>query len=198
MAFKLKSQSPIKQVKDKPKQPSPSYPSGKITDKVTTKQSLNKEGNSETKYYRGNFEIGPKESNILRNKDKQKANQKRQDYNRARPNSTVQALMDPTGVSQWGEAKLAAKDLVSMTGSALGFKNKEGYDWNSSRALGDIADIAGTIPLIGKAKVATQGLKLAKSISKPIIGAVSKKLLAHSVPTVGVIGTNEYNKSKKK
>ena len=198
MAFKLKSQSPIKQVKDKNKQPSLSYPSGKINDKVTTKQSLNKEGDSETKYYRGDFEVGADESNILRNKDKQKANQKRQDYNRDQPNSTVKSLIDPTGVSQWGEAKLAAKDLVSMTGSALGFKSKKGYDWDNSRALGDVSDIVGAIPLIGKAKAASQGLKLVKSVSRPIIGKMTKKLLAHSAPTAGIVGTNEYNKSKKK
>ena len=198
MAFKLRSQSPIKQVKDKNKQPSLSYPSGKINDKVTTKQSLNKEGDSETKYYRGNFEIGAEESNILRNKDKQKANQKRQDYNRDQPNSTVKSLIDPTGVSQWGEAKLATKDLVSMTGSVLGFKSKKGYDWDNSRALGDVSDIVGAIPLIGKAKAVNEGMKMVKISTKSVIKAIGKKMLSHSIPTAGIIGTNEYNKSKKK
>ena len=171
---------------------------GKLTDKVTSKQSLNKDGKSETRFYRGNMEVSPAESNVLRNKEKQKATHKMQDYNRSRPNAIVQGLMDPTGISQWGEAKLAAKDLMSMAGSAIGLKSKEGYKWDTSRAVGDAFDIIGAAPLFGKAKVASEGLKLAKSVSKPIIGQLAKSVAKHSAPTLGVVGTNEYIKSKSK
>ena len=196
--FKLRSQV----AENKNNKPAPQMlvnsPVGKLNDKVTSKRSLNSEGKAETRFYRGNMEVSPDESNVLRNKEKQKATYKQQDYNRSRPNAVVQGLMDPTGISQWDEAKLGAKDLMSMAGSAIGMKSKEGYKWNTARAVGDVFDMVGAIPLFGKAKVASQGLKLAKSISKPIIGQLAKKVIAHSVPTVGVVGTNEYIKSKKK
>lgn len=182
MGFQLRSQSPWQD----------------ITKKVTSKQSLNKEGKSETHYYRGNTEVSPDETNILKNKDSQKATQKRQDYERNQPNAGVQSLLDPTGISQWGEAKRGFVDLAKMTGSAVGVKSQKGYEWNSSRAIGDAFDIAGAIPLVGKAKAASQGLKLAKSISKPLVSKLTKNLVAHTVPTAGVAATNEYNKSNKK
>lgn len=183
MAFKLRSQSPLKQ---------------DITEKAKPRQSLNKDGESETRYYRGNTEVSVDEASILNNKAKQKATQKRQDDERNEPNSGVQSLMDPTGISQWGEAKRAFVDLAKMTGSAVGIKSQKGYDWNTNRAVGDAFDIAGAIPLVGKAKAASQGLKLAKSVSKPIISKLTKKLVSHAIPTVGAVASNEYNKSKKK
>ena len=173
-------------------------PSQDITKKVTSREYLNKDGKSETRYYRGNVELSPDQSTKLRNKDQQKYTQNRQDYERNQPNSTVQSLMDPTGVSQWGEAKRGFVDLARMAGSAIGVKSQKGYDWNSSRAIGDAFDIVGAIPLVGKAKVASQGLKLAKSISKPLVSKLTKKLVAHITPTTGVAATNEYNKSNKK
>ena len=115
MSFTLRKQSPLRQVKNPAKFPNFNYPSGKFNDKITSKQSLNSKGESETKYYRGDYEVSPKESNTLRNKDMQKATHKRQDYNRAQPNATTQSLYDISGVSQWGEAKLAAKELLKMT-----------------------------------------------------------------------------------
>jgi hypothetical protein len=169
-------------------------PSQDITKKVTSREYLNKDGKSETRYYRGNVELSPDQSTKLRNKDQQKYTQNRQDYERNQPNSTVQSLMDPTGVSQWGEAKRAFVDLRKMTGSAIGVKSQKGYDWNTNRAVGDAFDIVGAIPLVGKAKV---GLKLAKSTIKPVI-KIAKKLILHAIPTAGVAASNEYNKSKKK
>ena len=182
MAFNLRSQTPTQD----------------ITKKVTSKQALNKEGESETRYYRGNVEVSPDESTMLKNKTQQKSAQNRQDHDRNQPNSTVQSLMDPTGISQWGEAKRAAVDLTRMAGSAIGLKSQKGYDWDSSRAMGDAFDIAGAIPLIGKAKAVNQGLKLAKNVSTPIISKLAKNLVAHAAPTAGVAATNEYNKSRKK
>lgn len=173
-------------------------PSQDITKKVTSRQTLNKDGKSETRYYRGDVEVSPDESMTLKNKAQQKSTQNRQDYERNQPNSTVQSLMDPTGVSQWGEAKRGFVDLARMTGSAMGIKSQKGYDWNSSRAIGDAFDIAGAIPLVGKVKAVSQGLKLAKSISKPLVSKLTKNLVAHTVPTAGVAVTNEYNKSNKK
>lgn len=183
MSFKLKSQSPLHQ---------------DITKKVTSRQTLDKEGKSETRYYRGNSEVSPDETNILNNKEKQKNTQNRQDYERNQPNSSVQSLFDLTGISQYGEAKRAFVDLAKMTGSAIGVKSQKGYDWNSSRAVGDAFDIIGAIPAVGKAKVASEGLKLAKSVSKPIMSKLTKSLITHAIPTVGVAATNEYNKSNKK
>ena len=182
MGFNLRSQAPLQDV----------------TKKVTSRQALNKEGKSETRYYRGNVEVSPDESTVLKNKAQQKSTQNRQDYERNQPNSTTQSLMDPTGISQWGEAKRGFVDLARMTGSAIGIKSQKGYDWNSSRAMGDAFDIAGVIPLVGKAKVASQGLKLAKSISKPLVSKLTKNLVAHAAPTAGVVAANEYNKSNKK
>lgn len=196
--FKLRSQVTESKTSSPAPQRLVNTPVGKLTDKVTSKQSLNSEGKSETRFYRGNMEVSPDESNVLRNKEKQKATHKMQDYNRSRPNAAVQALMDPTGVSQWGEAKLAAKDLMSMAGSAIGLKSKEGYKWDTSRAVGDAFDIVGAIPLVGKAKAASEGLKLAKSVSKPVVGKIAKSLVKHAAPTVGVIATDKYNKSKNK
>lgn len=186
MGFNLRSQTPF----DK-KQPS-------ITDKVISKQSLNQNGESETRYYRGGLEVSAGESNVLKNKEKQKATQKRQDYERSQPNEAVQSLMDPTGISQWGQAKRGLVDLAKMTGSAIGMESQKGYDWDTSRAIGDAFDIAGAIPLIGKAKAAQQGFKLVKSVAKPVAGKVVKKIVAHATPTVGTAATHEYNKSKKK
>jgi len=183
MAFKLRSQSPLNQ---------------DITEKAKPRQSLNKDGESETRYYRGNTEVSVDEASMLNNKAKQKATQKRQDDERNKPNSTEQSLIDPTGISQWGQAKRGLVDLAKMTGSAVGIKSQKGYDWNTSRAIGDAFDIAGAIPLVGKAKVAQQGLKLVKNVAKPVISKTVKKIAAHAIPAVGTAATHEYNKSKKK
>jgi len=166
-----------------------------ITEKAKSKQYLNKEGKAETKYYRGGLEVSPDETNFLKNREKQKATHKRQDNERNEPNATVQSLMDPTGISQWGGAKRAAVDLAKMTGSAMGLKSQRGYDWNSSRAIGDAFDMAGAIPLIGKYKAVKEGMKMVKS-SRPFVSKLAKKLIAHAIPTTGVAATNQYNKSK--
>ena len=195
MAFKLKNQSPVAQSNGNPFK----FDIPKKGEKITSRQSLNSKGEGETHYYRGNKEVSAEESNILSNKDLQKNTHKRQDYNRSRPNATTQALMDPTGISQWGEAKLGAQDLTKMAKGALGFKSAEGYKWNTSRAIGDAFDIIGAVPFVGKVKAAQSGLKLAKSVAKPIVGAVTKKVAAHVLPTAGVVATNEYiQKNKKK
>jgi len=198
MAFRLRSQSPIRQSSNNKGSLLVNYPEGKITDKVTSRQSLNSEGKSETRYYRGDYEVSAEESNILKNKDKQKATQSRQDYNRNRPNATSQSLMDPTGISQWDEAKLAANDLSSMVQSAIGIKSKKGYNWDSSRAVGDAFDILGAIPFYGKFAASKQGLKLVKSAAPRVLENISKKAISHLIPTAGTAATNEYIKSNKK
>jgi hypothetical protein len=198
MAFKLRSQSPIKQSSNTNKPLLVNYPTGKFTDKVTSEQSLNREGKAETHYYRGGHEVSAEESNILKNKDKQKATQNRQDYNRNRPNATVQSLMDPTGVSQWDEAKLAYNDLSSMAQSAVGIKSKKGYDWDFSRAIGDVFDMVGAVPIYGKFAAGKEGFKLAKSVAPRVLGNVSKKVISHLIPTAGTAATNEYIKGNKK
>jgi hypothetical protein len=194
MAFKLRNQSPLKQSTGNPFK----FDIPKKGEKITSQQGLNSKGESETRYYRGNKEVSSEESNILRNKDAQKATHKRQDYNRAQPHATTKALMDVTGVSQWDEAGVAARDLKQMTKSALGFKSAEGYKWNTDRAIADAFDIVGAVPVYGRIKAAQSGLKLAKSAIKPA-ATIAKKIAGHAAVTLtGAAANANIEKNKKK
>lgn len=152
MAFRLRSQSPLRQQNDKTetfeeytkkrfgeqkgyKETPTLTPSGKTTYKVT------KNGKDIT---------GSKESQKRKAKQKMENLEKLQDYKTTNKPNVYMA--DPTGLSSWGDAKRGFQHIGMMA---------ETGDWKRDRLLKDALDIFSAVPLAGKAKT---GINIVKKV----------------------------------
>jgi len=157
MAFKLRSQSPVKQAK-KPKTlqeyNKERFGSNTGSNTVQSQPMLSPSGKTEYKLTKNNKDITKtKEGKQYASSQKQKNMEDLQDRaTKSKPNIF---MADPTGVSSWGDAKRAMQHMDMMA---------ESGNWKKDRLAKDALDILGAVPVLGKA---TTVLKGANVIAKP-------------------------------
>lgn len=168
MAFKLRSQSPLRQKNGKT-QSFEEYTKKRFGEQKGYKETptLSPSGKTSYKVTKNGKDItGSKDSQKYKAKQKMENLEKVQDYETTNKPNVYMA--DPTGMSSWGDAKRGFQHIGMMASTG---------DWKKDRLLKDALDIASAVPLVGKASAVKTGLNLVKKAA-PKASKVSKVVKA--------------------
>ena len=186
MAFKLRSSSPVLQEKKPSANALKEYQEKRFGSNTYTQPMLGNSGKTEYNIMSGKTNItNTEKGKSFANAEKAKARQAQQDYNRSTKNPLN--VLDLTGISNWGDAELGVKNLISMA-------TDSGVKWDNKKAAQDAMDIASSVPVIGKAKA---GFELAKS-GVSAAAKVANKALNNMVGNAVIDVTNKSMTDKNK
>ena len=153
MAFKLRSQSPLRQQNDKT-ETFEEYTKKRFGEQKGYKETPTLTPSGETTYKvtkNGKDITGSKESQKYKAKQKMENLEKLQDYKTTnKPNVYV---ADPTGISSWGDAMRGFQHIGMMATTG---------DWKRDRLLKDALDIFSAVPLVGKSSAVKTGINIVK------------------------------------
>jgi len=189
MAFKLRSGSPVLQEK-KPSANANAlkeFQDKKFGNNTYAQPMLGSNGKTEYNIMSGKTNItNTEKGKSFANAEKAKARQAQQDYNRSTKNPLN--VLDLTGVSNWGDAELGAKNLMSMA-------TDRGVKWDNKRATQDAMDIVSAVPVIGKAKAGFDLAKSGASASAKIANKALSNMTGNAI--MDVTNKNMTDKNKK-
>ena len=197
MAFKLRSQSPLRQKNGKTES-FEEYTKKRFGEQKGYKETptLSPSGKTSYKVTKNGKDItGSKDSQKYKAKQKMENLEKVQDYETTNKPNVYMA--DPTGISSWGDAKRGFQHIGMMAATG---------DWKKDRLLKDALDIVSAVPLVGKVAAAKTGLKLAKKAAprtpklfKAAKAAKGSKLVTATVTASGdKMSEAISNKNKKR
>jgi hypothetical protein len=196
MAFKLRSQSPLRQQNNKT-ETFGEYTNRRFGEQKGYKETPTLDSSGKTTYKvtkNGKDVTGSKESQEYQSNQRMANLENRQDYETTNKNNLTVA--DPTGISSWGDAKRGAQHIGMMA--------KTG-NWKKDRLLKDVLDIFSAVPLGNKIKTAKAGFETVKNVAPKIpklfevAKAAKNSGLVTGVTTIAGDKTSEAisNKNKK-